>query len=463
MHSTPDGVRESIWRGAYAPITIGAVTLIFLAALQSLAVTTIMPVISVELDGRSLYALAFAGTLATGVIGMVICGAWCDRSGPVAPLWAAVGTLIVGLLISGVADTMPIMVLGRLVQGLGAGAQTVALYVVVARVFPPALHGNVFAAFSAAWVVPSIVGPALAGITSDSIGWRWVFLGVAALALVAFALLAPQLRSIGQFEPIPARGVLARILLAIVVAITVLAIGSATETELHLGWLIAATGVIVLAVSIRPLLPAGTLVARRGLASVILMRGLVAGAFFGGEAYIPYVLQHEHGYTPTSSGLALTAAALSWVLGSSLQGRYGDRLGSTRITCIAVPFAMSGPVIAALVSVGWFPAFAVIIGWFLTGFGMGLVYPRLTVLTLAYSQPSNQGFNSAVLSISDSAGAAVTIALAGLCFVSFGSGGAGFVAVFVLATVVAVLAFVPGLRMGDAPVRTATAVYGDAG
>ncbi len=443
--------RRSIWGGSYAPITIGAVTLIFLAALQSLAVTTIMPVISTELDGQSLYALAFAGTLATGVIGMVVAGAWCDRSGPVAPLYAAVATLVVGLIISGVADSMPIMVLGRLVQGLGAGAQTVALYVVVARVYPAVLHGKVFAAFSAAWVVPSIVGPALAGVTADTIGWRWVFLGVAVLAVIAFALLAPKLRAITHTESIRPSGVVPRVLLAVLVAATILAIGWSTEFSLQIGWALAAAGIVVLASSIRPLLPPGTLVARTGLPSVILMRGLVAGAFFGGEAYVPYVLQHEYEYTSTSSGLALTAAALSWVIGSSLQGRYGDRLGSTRITLIALPFAMSGLAAAALVSVGWLPAFALIIGWFLSGFGMGLVYPRLTVMTLAYSTPGNQGFNSAALSISDSAGAAVTIALAGLCFVSFGSGAAGFAAVFVLSVLVALLAFVPGLRMGNPP------------
>lgn len=451
MHSVPVRERRSIWSGPYAPITIGAVTLIFLAALQSLAVTTIMPVISTELDGQSLYALAFAGTLATGVIGMVVAGAWCDRSGPVVPLYAAVATLVVGLIISGVADSMPIMVLGRLVQGLGAGAHTVALYVVVARVYPSVLHGKVFAAFSAAWVVPSIVGPALAGVTADTIGWRWVFLGVAVLAVIAFALLAPKLRAIAHTESIRASGVVPRVLLAVLVAVTILAIGSSTELSLQIGWALAAAGIVVLASSIRPLLPPGTLVARAGLPSVILMRGLVAGAFFGGEAYVPYVLQREYGYTPTSSGLALTAAALSWVIGSSLQGRYGDRLGSTRITLIALPFAMSGLAAAALVSVGWLPAFALIIGWFLSGFGMGLVYPRLTVMTLAYSTPGNQGFNSAALSVSDSAGAAVTIALAGLCFVSFGSGAAGFAAVFVLSVLVALLAFVPGLRMGNPP------------
>ena len=62
---------------------------------------------------------------------------------------------------------MPVLVAGRLVQGLGGGAITVALYVMVARVYPAALHPKIFAAFSAAWVIPSLVGPFAAGVVAQ--------------------------------------------------------------------------------------------------------------------------------------------------------------------------------------------------------------------------------------------------------------------------------------------------------
>src|SRR3546814_5162653 len=88
---------------------------------------------------------------------------------------------------------MDLLVVGRLIQGLGTGGQTVALYVVVARVYPPTLHGRVFAAFSAAWVVPSLIGPFLAGAVAEFLHWRWVFAGVAALTVAAFALVVARL------------------------------------------------------------------------------------------------------------------------------------------------------------------------------------------------------------------------------------------------------------------------------
>ena len=78
------------------------------------------------------------------------------------------------------------------------------------------------------------------------------------------------------------------------------------------------------------------------------------------------------------------------------------------------------------------------------------MYPRLTVLTLAYSTPQNQGFNSSALSISDAVGSAVVIATAGLAFLAFSATGAGFVAVFALGTGVALSTLGPGLRLGHA-------------
>ena len=185
-----------IFHRSYLLVTFGACALVFLAAFESLAVTTIMPLVSRELGGASLYALAFAGPLATGVIGMVATGSWSDRRGPVAPLYASVAMFALGLLIAGTAADMRVLVSGRLVQGLGGGGMTVALYVVIARVYPPVLHAKIFAAFSAAWVIPSLVGPFAAGVVAQLAGWHWVFLGVVGLVLPALLMIAPALRGL---------------------------------------------------------------------------------------------------------------------------------------------------------------------------------------------------------------------------------------------------------------------------
>ncbi|GAA1525613.1 MFS family permease [Microbacterium ginsengiterrae] len=435
--------RERIW------VTLGAVALIFLGAIEALAVTTVMPVVSAALDGAALYAVAFAGTLATSVIGMVVCGAWSDARGPRGPLYVAVALFIAGLLISGLAVSMGQFLVGRLVQGLGAGGQTVALYVVVARIYPPHLHGRIFAAFAAAWVVPAMIGPFLAGAVAEFLDWRWAFLGVAVLTLVAFIMVAVRLRALdlGGGEGRIA-GLGRRLALAVVVACGAVAVGLAADAPPLAGWPIALIAVAVIGVAVVPLLPKGVLRAGHGLPSVILIRGLVAGAFFAAEAYIPYLLMAEFGFTPTWAGIALMLAAFAWAGCSALQGRYGEALGNRRIALISLTLLGVAFLSVLLTAVTAASPVVVIIGWGLGGGGMGLLYPRLTVLTLAYSTSGNAGFNSSALSISDATGSAVSVALAGLAVATLGGGSSSFPVVFAFAIALVLVSVVPGLRLG---------------
>lgn len=454
----------TIWDRTRLGITIGSVVLIFLAAIESLAVTTVMPVVSQDLHGEALYGVAFAGTLATSVIGMVVTGTWSDRTGPRMPLYTAVVLFTIGLIVSGVALDMYTFIAGRLIQGLGAGGQTVALYVVVARVYPSHLHGRIFAAYAAAWVVPSMIGPFLAGVVTEYLHWRWTFLGVAVLTVGAFILVMQRLKGVrleaepgespqGVDDDSPAAGIgsrfVTRMVLAVIVAVSAVAVGFAADLPPVAGGPLAVLCLVMIGFAIVPLVPKGTLRARPGLPSVVLMRGLIAGAFFAAEAFIPKLLMDDFAFTPSIAGLALTLAALGWSSASAVQGRFGDRLGSRRIVLISLSL-----ILLAVASVLWVIIAAplpwiIVVGWGLAGAGMGLLYPRLTVLTLSYSTPRNEGFNSSALSISDATGSALTVAIAGLGFVALPLLGSGFVTVYLVAGALVLLALLPGLRLGD--------------
>lgn len=443
-----------ILASAYRTTTIGSFALIFLSAFENLAVTTIMPVVARELDGEALYSVAFSATLAASVIGMVAGGAWSDRRGPVPPLLGATAVFLVGLALSGFAATMPVFIAGRFLQGLGGGAITVALYVVVARVYPSRLHPSIFGAFAAAWVVPSLIGPALAGVVADTISWHWVFLGVAVLTLGAAAFMLPTLRVLrahGRPAPPAAGRAGIAIALAFVAAAGVVAISVAGEVGGALGWALAAVALVVVLAAVRPLLPRGTLSARRGLPSTILLRAAIAAAFFATEIYLPYLLQERFGLASSAAGLILTVGAVSWALASHLQGRWGDRLphstaarlGSAMLVGgIAVQFAVAalqlGPLVAAA-------------GWLLAGGGMGLVYPRINTLVLSYSSPADQGFNSAAMSIADAVGGAVAIAFAGLVFAALGdeSGADAFDGALLLTALIAAAAVPIAFRVRE--------------
>ena len=411
-------VTEGIFGGRYLWVTIGSSALVFLAAFESLAVTTIMPLISRDLDGATLYALAFAGPLSAGVIGMVIAGNWSDRSGPILPLYFSAALFALGLLVAGSAPNMGVFVVGRLVQGLGSGAMTVALYVVVARLYPAAQMPRIFASFAAAWIVPSLVGPFIAGLVAELWSWHWVFLGVVGLVIVATAILTPATRMLRlqprQLSETPWN--VGRIGWALLAAIAVLVVNLSADLDGVAAVLAPLVALVVAVVAVRPLLPRGTLLARRGLPTVILLRGLASASFLGAEVYLPYLLVQQYAFSPTFAGLALTGSALAWAGTSWLQGHLGDRLRPEIAMSVGMWLALGAVIVACVSAALHLHPAVIIVGWVVGGGGMGLAYPRTSVMTLGLSTAAQQGFNSSALSISDSLGAALALAVIGVVF-----------------------------------------------
>ena len=397
-------------------VLVGMVALVLLGAFEALAVATAMHTVATALDGMALYAVAFAGSIAASVVGMVAAGRWSDRFGPGPSLWAGVGLFLAGLVLSGLAPVMEVFVAGRVVQGLGTGMYIVALYVLVARVFPEDRRPSVFAAFAAAWVVPSLVGPVISGLVVEHVGWRWVFLAVPVLAVPAVLMMRPGLRAVAQYrgEATPGDRTGSAALwwaLAAAVGIGLLHFsGQQTGARLYVP-LVAALALVVLAVP--RLLPRGTARAARGLPSVIAIRGLVAAAFTGTEVLLPLLLQSERALSPTQAGGILTFGAIGWSVGAWLRGKAHRGWSHARFVLVGSLFVAGG--IAGTVLLAWaaVPPIVGMAAWTFAGLGMGLVHPTLSVLTLALSPEDQQGANSSALQVSDALSAAIALAVTG--------------------------------------------------
>lgn len=436
-----DDANPSILAPEFLPTTIGMVALVALIGFEALAIATAMPTVAQALDGLRLYALAFGLTIATSTIGMTLAGPWGDARGPAAPLWAGLGCFVGGLLLAGCATSMPMLLAGRLVQGLGAGAIYVALYVLAGERYPPATRPRLFAAFSAAWVVPSLVGPVVSGAMVEHLGWRWVFLAVPALALPAALALVPALRATrprdGRFADTGHRVGWA---CGAAAGICLLYLGGQLHGLPAVAVLLPAA-VLALA-STHRLLPPGTLRAARGLPSVIALRGLVCAAFFGAEAFLPLLLSRERGLSPTLAGLALTAGALGWSTASWYQGHRRNGWSRHRFlrvgtSCVCIGLALSASAISTRV-----PTAMAVVGWVVAGLGMGLISASLAVLTLAMSPPDRQGEHSSALQLSEATTVATMLAIGGSLFSALltHSAPAAYGVVFAIAGTMALLA-----------------------
>ena len=430
--------RGGILSPAYLTTTIAVFSLIVFNAFEAMAVTTVMPTISRDLEGFALYAVAFAAPLASGVVGTVAAGAWSDRRGPAGSLVASLVLFTVGVLTAGLAPSMDVFVAGRVVQGLGTGALIVSLYVVVGVVYPPQLRPSIFASFAAAWVLPSLFGPAIAAFVAETVGWRWVFLGIVGLVAVAAVLIAPVvpgLRATSDNEPAPR----SRMIWAAVAAVAVLAVELAGSEASTVGVLGAVASIVVVLVSVRALTPTGTLRAGRGLPSVIGTRGMMSAAFFSMQAYIVLVLQVRWDLTPGHAGLVLTVVGVVWAAASPLQARLRRRLSSERAMVIGTAMLLVATALlclAVLIDLGPVVAGAAFV---LAGAGMGLGFTRTSVAMLAASTDRDRGFNSSAITIADSIGAALSLSLCGTAFAAAERANVDpFLTVFGLAAIAAV-------------------------
>ncbi|PCG86042.1 MFS transporter [Streptomyces sp. WZ.A104] len=429
----------------YRARTLAVSSTFVLVAFAGLALSTVMPIAVQDLDGLGLYSLAFGGFLTTGIVGTVLAGGWSDRRGPAPALCAGLALFSGGALVSGLAESIVPFLLGRYVQGLGGGAVTVALYVVVGRAYPSALRPRMFSLITACWIVPSMVGPPIAGAVAQRLSWHWVFHGIAVLGLLSLALLAGplgRLRPAGDEDGEKPGGLRAMPALAVALGAGLLQYAG-SQSGLHRLVAVAA-GLVLLVVWLRPLLPARTLRAGRGIPSLVLLRGVSAGVYFTVETYIPLMLVNERQWSPGAAGMSLTGAALTWFAASWLQGHPRLPWPRERVVLAGALIHAAGAAVTLSGALRAMPAVTVAVGLLVAGFGMGLLLPGVGVLTLEHSPVDEQGRNSASLQLSDSLSSVLLVGLCGALFnaahVSAGQDATAFAAVFGTALAVAAAA-----------------------
>ena len=405
---------------SYRVLSVGIFALIVGIAFEFMAVATALPVAAKELGGLGLFPWALTGFLGAAMFANGVAGELCDRLGPRLPLLGGGLTFAAGLLVSGLSPTMPVLITGRVVQGLGAGFTIVAVYVVIAHSYPETHRPRVMSLIATAWVVPSVVGPFIAGGLTEYVSWRWAFLSL--VPLVPVPLLAVLPRVSGR----PAAGVrrTGRVQLAAAMAGGAALLQWAGILGEHARWATAGLalvgGVALVLVSARGLFPAGTLRLRRGLPSVVAFRGVMAGGFFGCQAYVPLMLVEHRGATPTMAGLAVAGTALGWSTGSWWQGRPGLTSRRTSLVRVGAAVAATGVVVtgtsAVVTDAFVVPAWTSGIGLVIGGLGMGLSMASNAVLLFDYSPVADRGANSAAIQMSDSLGGLLVIGAAGVIY-----------------------------------------------
>jgi MFS family permease len=406
-------------------LTLGLVLTVSAAAFEALAVATILPETVRDIGGLGYYGWAFTGFMLANLAGIPLAGGAADRRGPALPFVAGVLLFCAGLIVAGLARSMPVLVAGRVLQGGGAAALSSISYVAVARAYPKEAQPRMMALLSSAWVVPGLFGPALAAAVARHFGWRAVFLGLCPPTLVAGGLALAGLRRLGP-PPAAAPALRARgatpaadaALLAGGVALAIASLGAlGAPGALRGGALAGATvlglgGAALALRSLMRLLPAGTLRARPGLPAAVAVLALVNFAFFAVEAFLPLGLTALRGASTGLVAAALTAGTLAWTAGSWLQARLG-RLPRRRLVRGGLALMLAGLAGASAVLLPAVPPALAVLAWTLAGLGMGLAYPAATLAVLSEAEPGKEGQASATMQIASALAVAVGTGVGG--------------------------------------------------
>ena len=409
-----EGAARSVWDAQHRALTAGMLMIITAVGFEALAVATALPVAAKELGGLRLYGWAFSAFLLTSLVSSVAGSRWADRVGPARPLSVTIGFFTLGLLVAGFAPNMPVFIVGRALQGAGAGTISALAYLSISRGYADELRARMLALISTAWVLPSLVGPAIAGYLSEQWSWRWAVLGLLPLPLIAAAMLLPPLRQLGA--PPQSAGE-SRLRAALQLAVgTGVALGGASITTVPLALATVAAGIAIALPALRTVLPPGTLTARRGLPAGLAARGLLTFAFFGAEAYIPLGLTVMRGLTATEAGLVLTVSGLTWTAGAWIQERLDGRYAGQRRLRVVAGFAGVSLGIALSGAILQLPALSpwlVLPVWCITGLGMGLAYASVSLITMAAAPSGSEGAVSGSLAVAETLSTAVSAGLGG--------------------------------------------------
>lgn len=401
-------------------ITAGVMAGMAVAALDTTVVGTAMPTIIGQLGGLAEYGWVFSGYLLTATTSVPLFSRLADVYGRKPIFFIGLFLFVAGSMLSGLSGSMLELILFRTIQGLGAGALQPVAFTIVGDIFDTARRARMQGLFSGVWGVAAIFGPALGGVITSTVGWRWVF-----YINVPVGILAGVLIGVALHERVQHRQ--HRIDWWGAVALTlgvVLLLFALTEGGDLFGW-VSLPMALLLAASIVSLVgfvvierrAAEPLIdfelVRRPIIAVGLGIGTLAGVvMFGLTTYVPPMVQGVHGGSPVDAGAAVAAMSIGWPIGSIVGGRAMLRFG-IRPTVLAggVMLVIGSAVIAqlAVLTALW----EAMLGAAITGLGMGLATTTILVVIQGVVPWRQRGVATGLVTFSRTIGGAIGVGLMG--------------------------------------------------
>jgi MFS family permease len=396
---------------------------ILLHATNETMIATIMPAMVGDLSGVELVGWS----LAVYELGAISAGAAAGRLVSYVPLRtnmvAAALLYAAGALICATSSSMPVFLLGRVVEGLGGGALVSLAFVSVERLFRPAIWPQLFAIMSAIWGVAAFTGPLLGALSAEHLSWRWAF-GIFstagfAMAVTSFVVLTgPATKVDRRGEALPPPFPFLPLGCLAVAVMLVAGAGVSIDTVRSSVLLIMGLAGLWLFLRLDARVPDARLFPSRlfdwrgkvGSGMTMIAAFSIATCSFA--VYGPLILTSLHGISVLTTGYIIAAESISWSVLSILVANAPPHRERIIIIVGALMVATGLVGFAYAVPAGSIPL--ILACALLQGGGFGIAYPFVTRIIVAGAPEGERTIASSAVPTMQRIGYAVGAALCGI-------------------------------------------------
>lgn len=320
----------------------------FMTAIESTIVVTAVHAISESLQSTEATSLIFSVYLFSSAVATPLFGRFADRYGKKRIFQLGLLLFLVGTMLCGAAPSVGVLIIARIIQGIGAGGIMPMTFALIGELFDLETRGKVMGLNNSAWGIASLVAPLLGGFLLEQLSWHWIFfinVPIAILVLIILQLFYHEnARKAGKvpFQELQHQGVFALGLIILLLGIQY------TANSMLLGLSVLASGVVYLLLFYRkqktqenPVIPVETL-GTGGFRLLISCIFLINGALIGFQVYLPLWIQTELAMSSTKAGLALLPSSVFFIIGSYFSGKLGATFGKRKVLIAVVTLSLLG-------------------------------------------------------------------------------------------------------------------------
>ena len=401
-------------------VTIAVMAGLAVAALDTTVVATAMPTIIGQLGGVQRYGWVFSGYLLAATTTVPLFAKLADVHGRKPVFLVGLGLFVGGSVLCGLSQSINQLIIFRTLQGLGAGAVQPIALTIVGDLFEPVKRARVQGAFSSVWGVSAVVGPALGGVLTATVGWPWVFFVNVPVGAVATWLLVRHFheRVESRRHRLDWAGTLA---LSAGVALLLIAV---TEVGANAGWsspafvVMLTFAAVTLAAFVRieqravePVIDLA-LISRPTIGASLALQVLAGVLLFGLQSYVPPMVQGIQGGSALAAGAAVATMSVGWPLASIITGRWLVVSTSRPPILVGTACLLTGTLLLTQIArVDSLPY--TMVGSAVVGAGLGFVNTAIMVTLQSSVQWQQRGVVTGLVQFSRTIGGAVGVGLLG--------------------------------------------------